>query len=156
MYNYIFNSFKYIKKGEAFMNKTDIYGKYEGQKAKINGYIKTDENGTLSSTGTYYRMSNLTIGGFPNGDVMTGFVLETTGCTRIAIKPDDALGAITIIPDNALDGNFVAISEGTIMVQFANEITMKEMQTFLRNNVIVQPDSAVEHTMQVTVYGSTD
>lgn len=138
------------------MKKTDIYGKYEGQKAKLNGYIKTDESGTLSSSGMYYRMSNLTIGGFPNGDVMTGFVLETSGCTKITIKPDDALGAITILPDNALDGNDVAISEGTIMVQFANEITMKEMQTFLRNNVIVQPDSAVEHTMQVTVYGITD
>lgn len=141
---------------QPVMIKTDIYGKYEGQKAEINGYIKTDENGTLSSTGIYYRMSNLTIGGFPNGDVMTGFVLETTGSTKITIKPDDALGAITILPDNALDGNVVAISEGIIVVQFANEITMKEMQTFLRNNVIVQPDSAVEHTMQVTVYGTTD
>ena len=136
--------------------KADIYGKYEAQKANINGYIKTDESGTLSSTGTYYRMSNLTISGFPNGDVMTGFVLETTGCTKITIKPDVALGTITILPDNALDGNVVTVSEGTIMVQFENEITMKEMQTFLRNNVIVQPDSAVEHTMQVTVYGTTD
>lgn len=136
--------------------KADIYGKYEAQKANINGYIKTDESGTLSSTGTYYRMSNLTISGFPNGDVMTGFVLEITGCVNITIKPNDELGAITILPDNALDGNVVTVSEGTIMVQFENEITMKEMQTFLRNNVIVQPDSAVEHTMQVTVYGTTD
>ena len=136
--------------------KIDIYGKYEAQKANINGYIKTDESGTLSSTGTYYRMSNLTISGFPNGDVMTGFVLEITGCVNITIKPNDELGAITILPDNALDGNVVTVSEGTIMVQFENEITMKEMQTFLRNNVIVQPDSVVEHTMQVTVYGTTD
>lgn len=136
--------------------KADIYGKYEAQKANINEYIKTDENGTLSSTGTNYRMANLTISGFPNGDVMTGFVLETTGCTQIIIKPDDTLGAITILPENALEGNVVTISEGSVMVQFENEITMKEMQTFIRNNVIVQPNAEKEHSMQVTVYGLTD
>lgn len=136
--------------------KTDIYGKYEGQKAKINGYIKTDENGTLSSGGTYYRMPNLTISGFPNGNVMTGFVLETTGCTKIIIKQNDALGALTILPENALEENVVTVSEGTIMVQFENKTTMKEMQTFIRNNVIVQPDATMNHNMQVTVYGVTD
>ena len=90
--------------------KADIYGKYEAQKANINGYIKTGESGTLSSAGTYYRMSNLTISGFPNGDVMTGFVLETTGCKTIIIKPDESLGAMTILPVNALDENVVLFS----------------------------------------------
>lgn len=136
--------------------KADVYGKYESQKAFINEYIKTDEEGTLSSTGTCYRMANLVISGFPNGDVMTGFILETKGCLSITIKPDDNLGTMSILPDNELADDIVTISEGTLMVQFDNEITMKEMQTFLRNNVIVEPDSTVEHSMQVTVFGKTD
>ena len=136
--------------------KADIYGKYEGQKAKIDGYIKTDEDGTLSSTGTHYRMANLTISGFPNGDVMTGFLLETKGCCSILVKPDESLGEMTILPNNELSENVLTISEGTMMGQFEREITVKEMQRFLRNNVIVKPDSSVEHSMQVTVYGITD
>ena len=63
---------------------------------------------------------------------------------------------MSILPDNELADDIVTISEGTLMVQFDNEITMKEMQTFLRNNVIVEPDSTVEHSMQVTVFGKTD
>jgi len=141
---------------QPVVKKADIYGKYEGQKAAINGYIKTDENGTLSAAGTYYRMQNLTISGFPNGDVMTGFLLETKGCKSVIVKPNDELGTMTILPENELVGNEVAISEGTIMVRFEEGITMKEMQTFIRNNVIVNPDSTKEHHMQVTVYGVTD
>lgn len=136
--------------------KADIYGKYEAQKANINEYIKTDANGNISSNGTNYKMANLTISGFPNGDVMTGFVLETTGCTSVTIVPNANLGDMTILPDNALEGNVVTIEEGSVMVQFAEKITMKEMQTFIRNNIIVQPDSSKNHSMQVIVYGITD
>jgi hypothetical protein len=136
--------------------KADIYGKYEGQKANINGYIKTDVNGTVASTGNYYRMPNLTISGFPNGDVMTGLVLNVEGCTSITINPDNNLGAMTIIPNNELSGNVLTISEGSVMIQFDSNITMKEMQTFLRNNIIVQPDAGQDHQMQVIVYGITD
>lgn len=147
------NSYDFTKQITAPLH---IYGKFEGQKAQINGYIKTDSSGTTSSTGSYYRMANLTISGFPSGDVMTGFLLETTGCSTVTIKPDSSVGSFNIMPDNHLSGNVVTISEGTVLVQFNSKVTMKEMQTFLRNNVIVQPDTSKNHTMQVTVYGETD
>lgn len=136
--------------------RAELYGKLEGQKVVMNGYIKTEADGTLSGTGLYYRMPNLAISGFPNGDVMTGFLLETTGCISITILPDNAPESMTILPDNELSGNVLTISEGTVIVQFMGNVTAKELQSFLRNNIIVQPDPNAEHHMRVTVYGLTD
>ena len=139
----------------------DIYGRFEGQKATINNYIKTDRDGVMSSTGAYYRMANLTISGYPNGDVMHGFILEVTGCSEIIVKTDDSLGGFTIAPENYISDSTkemitVTVDNGKILVQFTEGITMKELQKFLRNNVIVKPDTTKNHTMTVTVFGDAN
>lgn len=146
--NYNFN--------KAVTSLLRLYGKFEGQKVDINGYIKTNSSGTQSSDGTYYRMSNLTISGFMTGKVMSGFTLETTGCKNITINADSSLGSFTVMPDSNKSGSVITVEDGKLFVQFNSPITMKDMQKFIRNNVIVQPDSAKEHSMQVTVYGLTD
>ena len=138
-----------------------IYGKFEAQKAVINNYIKTGSEGVMSSTGAYYRMANLTISGYPNGDVMHGFILDVTGCSEIIVKTDASLGAFTIAPEDyisasAEDKITVTIDNGNIIVQFTEGITMKELQKFLRNNVIVKPDTTKNHTMTVTVFGDAN
>ena len=138
-----------------------IYGKFEAQKAVINNYIKTDNEGVISSTGVYYRMANLTISGYPDGDVMHGFILDVTGCSEIIVKSDAALGAFTIEPVDYISANTqesitVAIDNGNVIVQFTEGITMKELQKFLRNNVIVKPDTTKQHTMTVTVFGDAN
>ena len=146
---------------QAITAPTHIYGKFEAQKAVINNYIKTDSEGAMSSTGDYYRMANLTISGYPDGDVMHGFILDVTGCLEIAVKTDDSLGEFTISPEDYIIANIeenitVTIDNGKIVVQFTEGITMKELQKFLRNNVIVKPDSSKEHTMTVTVFGDAN
>ena len=138
-----------------------IYGKFEAQKAVINNYIKTDSEGVMSSTGEYYRMANLTISGYPNGDVMHGFILDVTGCSEIIVKTDDSLGAFTIAPEDYISASTeekitVTTDNGKIIVQFTEGITMKELQKFLRNNVIVKPDTTKDHTMTVTVFGDAN
>lgn len=138
-----------------------IYGKFESQKAVINNYIKTDNKGTLSSTGAYYRMANLTISGYPNGDVMHGFILDVTGCSEIIIKADDTIEEFTIAPEDYITAGTeekitVTTDNGKIIVQFTEGITMKELQKFLRNNVIVKPDATKDHTMTVTVFGDAN
>ena len=127
----------------------------------INNYIKTDSEGVMSSTGEYYRMANLTISGYPDGNVMHGFILDVTGCSEIIVKSDEALGTFTIEPVDYISSNTqesitVAIDNGKVIVQFTEGITMKELQKFLRNNVIVKPDTSVEHTMTVTVFGDAN
>ena len=138
-----------------------IYGKFEAQKAVINNYIKTDSEGVMSSTGEYYRMANLTISGYPNGDVMHGFILDVTGCSEIIVRTDASLGAFTIAPEDYITVNTeekitVTTDNGKIIVQFTEGITMKELQKFLRNNVIVKPDTTKDHTMTVTVFGDAN
>lgn len=138
-----------------------IYGKFESQKAVINNYIKTDNEGVMLSTGEYYRMANLTIGGYPNGDVMHGFILDVAGCSEIIIKADVSLGEFTIAPEDYITAATeeritVTTDNGKIIVQFTKGVTMKELQKFLRNNVIVKPDTEKEHTMTVTVFGDAN
>ena len=133
----------------------DIYGRFESQKAAINEYIKTDEDGKMASTGDYYRMANLTISGYPDGDVMNGFILEVTGCEQIEIIPEEEI-YMTISPEQLVADSIVTIDQGTIIVQFQSPITMKELQKYLRNNVIVKPDTTVDHTMTVTVFGTAN
>jgi hypothetical protein len=138
-----------------------IYGKFESQKAVINNYIKTDSEGVMSSTGEYYRMANLTISGYPNGDVMHGFILDITGCLEILIKLDDSLGVFEVAPEDYISASTeemitVTADNGNIIVKFTEGITMKELQKFLRNNVIVKPDTTKEHTMTVTVFGDAN
>ena len=138
-----------------------IYGKFESQKAVINNYIKTDSEGVMSSTGEYYRMANLTISGYPNGDVMHGFILDITGCLEILIKKDESLGGYTVAPENYISASTeemitVTADNGNIIIKFTEGITMKELQKFLRNNVIVKPDTTKEHTMTVTVFGNAN
>lgn len=132
-----------------------MYGRFEPQKAAINEYIKTDAEGLMSSKGEYYRMANLTISGYPDGDVMNGFILEVTGCKQIEIIPDEEI-LMTIAPEQLVADSIVTIDKGTIIVQFQSPITMKELQKFLRNNVIIKPDTAVDHTMTVTVFGTAN
>ena len=138
-----------------------IYGKFESQKAVINNYIKTDSEGVMSSAGEYYRMANLTISGYPNGDVMHGFILDVTGCLEIVFKADALLGECTIAPEEYISAATeemitVTTDNGKIIVQFAEGITMKELQKFLRNNVIVKPDTTKRHAMTVTVFGDAN
>ena len=138
-----------------------IYGKFEAQKAVINNYIKTDSEGVMSSTGEYYRMANITISGYPNGDVMHGFILDVTGCAEIIVKTDTSLGGFTIAPEDYISASTeekitVTTDNGKIIVQFTEGITMKELQKFLRNNVIVKPDTTKDHTMTVTVFGDAN
>lgn len=138
-----------------------LYGKFEAQKAVINNYIKTNSEGEMSPKGEYYRMANLTISGYPNGDVMHGFILDVTGCLEIIIKADDLLGEFTIAPEDYItvateEKIAVTTDNGKIIVQFTEGVTMKELQKFLRNNVIVKPDTQKEHTMTVTVFGDAN
>ncbi|MBR6697575.1 MAG: InlB B-repeat-containing protein [Lachnospiraceae bacterium] len=140
---------------------THIYGKFESQKAVINNYIKTDSEGVMSPTGKYYRMANLTISGYPNGDVMHGFILDVTGCLEIIIKEDNSLGEFTIAPEDYItdateEKITVTTDNGKVIVRFTEGITMKELQRFLRNNVIVKPDTQKTHTMTVTVFGDAN
>lgn len=133
----------------------DIYGKFEAQKAAINEYIKTDDKGNISSDGEYYRMANLTISGYPDGNVMNGFILDVTGCEQIEIIQDENI-QMTIAPEQLVLDSMVTIDNGTVIVQLQSPITMKELQKFLRNNVIVKQDAETDHTMTVTVFGTAN
>jgi hypothetical protein len=132
-----------------------MYGKFESQKATINEYIKTDADGKIESDGEYYRMANLTISGYPDGNVMNGFIMEVTGCELIEIIPNEDI-EMTIAPEQLISDTVLTIDDGTIIVQFESPISMKELQKFIRNNIIVKPDVTKNHTMTVTVFGTAN
>ena len=92
---------------------------------------------------------------------MHGFILDVTGCAEIIVKTDASLGGFTIAPEDYItvsteDKITVTTDNGKIIVQFTEGITMKELQKFLRNNVIVKPDTTKQHTMTVTVFGDAN
>ena len=92
---------------------------------------------------------------------MHGFILDITGCLEILIKLDDSLGVFEVAPEDYISASTeemitVTADNGNIIVKFTEGITMKELQKFLRNNVIVKPDTTKDHTMTVTVFGDAN
>lgn len=136
-------------------------------------YIRTDEYGNIqASSGNdseyyqYYRMANIRIEGYANTG-MKGFVLTTTDCEQIEIlSVDNATisanriaeneeGTVFRWVDTKEDGTLVSNlrdgEKGKVVVLFNNPITVKELQEFLRTQVVIKPLAGTTHTIQVTV-----
>jgi hypothetical protein len=116
----------------------------------IGGYVRCDVNGTVDGdTGEYYRMDNLTIRGFPLVGEPIGFAtLFVTNCGGVTYTSQDGYHIIDNIDEY---GN------GSVSILFTGNVGATTAQQFLRNNVIVEiKDPAVDHTMDVSVFGKTN
>ena len=141
--------------------------------AGIEEYIRTDADGNINATDghdsqyyQYYRMANIRIEGY--ADIgMKGFVLTTTNCEQIEIMSADNVeinanriaeneaGTVFRWVDEQEDGTLVSNLQdgetGKVVVLFDSAVTVKELQEFLRTQVVVKPLAGTTHTMQVTV-----
>lgn len=144
--------------------------------AGIDEYIRTDADGNIkASSGNdseyyqYYRMANIRIEGYANTG-MKGFVLTTTNCEQIEIlsatnaqidgnRIAEENGTGTVFrwvdekEDETLVSNLQDGEKGKVVVLFNKPITVKELQEFLRTQVVVKPlaGTGITHTMQVTI-----
>lgn len=131
-------------------SSTVLYGEFDKPSILINGYVKTDVDGTLNSNGSYYRMPNLTISGYSETAPMGSVVFETTGCDQIIFLDDSIYEKIT---PGATNGIVDLNKKGTVLVELKDNVTMAQLQEYLQEKVVVKPLAATEHTMKITVYG---
>lgn len=133
---------------------TVVYAKFENPNIVINDYIRVDENGEMDGEGGYYQMPNLSINGYKDNARMDSIVFETTGCDGFIILEDDIVESV--LPTyNAERAEVVILDEGTMVIQLKENVTVLQVQDFLRDSIIIKPKTDKTHTMQITVYGDT-
>ena len=131
---------------------TVVYAKFESPNIVINDYIRVDENGNMNGAGIYYRMPNLSINGYKDRAQMDSIAFETTGCDGFIILDDEIIESV--LPTyKAESGEVLILDEGTMVIRLKENVTVLQVQEFLRSGIIVKPKTDKTHTMQITVYG---
>lgn len=132
---------------------TVVYAKYENPNILINGYVRVDEGGNKDGEGTYYQMPNLSVNGYKDDARMGSIVFETAGCEGLIILEDEIVESV--LPTyNAENGEASMLGDGAIIIRLKENVTVLQVQEFLRESVIVKPTTDKTHTMQITVYGN--
>jgi hypothetical protein len=125
-----------------------LYASYGVPRVIIGGYMKTNEQGNVDGAGGYYRMVNLTITGYP-----------LTGAPMLSATLSVENGSVSIAnlgPYELHDNIDVSSHNGMVSIVFG-AVSVTEMERFLRNEVIVKvEDTALDHDMQVSIYGNTN
>lgn len=137
----------------AVDSATVVYAKFETPNIAINGYVRVDQDGNVDGEGTCYQMPNLSINGYKEKARMGSVIFEVTGCEGLILLEDDIIESV--LPSyNAESGEAPMLGDGAIIMQLKENVTVLQVQEFLREDVIVKPKTDKKHTMQITVYGN--
>lgn len=130
-----FTAFDYPK--TRITKDITLYPHYMTPTVEIMGYVRDDGNGNLSTTGTSFRLANLSISGFELGNQSIKYVLfNTTNVKSVNVKGTSS--------DIKWDAN-------TSTLTFENSTSMAAAQEFVRKNVIFTQENGKESKVQVTV-----
>ena len=140
--------------GTPITSRTVIYAHYGDPTVAINGYIKSDEDGTINSEGEYFIMPNLSITGFDEGNIIQTIELDAKNITGMKIPNDANISVSTRDGDvSPQDQYYVFDSDADLVITFAEKVSYVEAQNLLRE-IIVKPSSEADCTIAFTVSDS--
>ena len=124
---------------------TTVYASWLSPSIFINTLIRCDANGNINSAGEYYKMSNLSITGYPrDGEKMSAIILDYENVE------------IESIDFSAVDGVAeVSIADKRAIIRFNNLINVLDAENYARA-LILKPVKDVDSPITVTVYGKTN
>ncbi len=137
--------------------ETDIslYAWYDKPEVKINGIVQCNGSGTIGATG-WYRMPNASITGFDPGEKSVRYLqLDTVNGSSFKIDLTGYDGAV-LKPEGSGIGTVKTITGESVLIDFGENasVSMVQAQTFLRNNILVEPKTGRDHRITVTVRDS--
>ena len=132
---------------QKIASKTELYAIWDLPSVLIGEEIRCDKDGKTNGSGAYYKMKNLTLSGFDENYKISNIQIDYTNIDSITLPDTD--------PDFDKIETLGTNSDGTqterMVLHFTEQITVKQAENMLKD-IIVQPTTGVEHTMQVTVY----
>ena len=129
--------------GEVTTAAVDLYAHFAKPTVNINEFVRTDENGNISGSGTYFTLPNLVISGFDEGKSIASIVVNTASISGITF-PAVAVNDIDAGINNDTE-NYYVITFGGI-----GKVSMSEAQNYLRQ-IIFTPLENSKVNVDITV-----
>lgn len=120
--------------GIAIEKDYKLYGHFQKPTVTINGYVRTNSGGTMSSTGTSFRLANLSISGFEKGNTIKYVLFDNKNISSMSYSGSS--------------GSFDS-SKGTLT--FSTPVSMDVAQNMVRNYLVFTPNSNEKSYITVTV-----
>lgn len=128
-----------------------LYAQFSKPEVRINGYVKTDENGAIDAAGDHYTTPNLMITGFDAGNSIKSVLLNFSNIDSVKYP---ALENAKITLGTSSDAEALTSgkesSEGSALIVFDEKVSMTAAQNYLRS-IVVKPKRDVETTVKMTV-----
>ena len=115
-----------------------VYAHYMTPGARINGYLRTNEDGTANTAGMSFRMPNFTVYGFINDNIKY---------IRFNVANVSKMAAINL-PSGA------AFNPASGLLTFTQPVTMALAQQTVRDCIVVTPNSGEACTIQAAVFAA--
>lgn len=130
---------------------TTLYAQFSKPEVRINGYVKSDENGAINAESDHYTTPNLTIKGFDAGNSIKSVLLNFSNIESVKYP---ALANAQITLGTSSTGESLSSgkesSEGSALIVFDEKVSMTAAQNYLRS-IVVKPKQDVETTVKITV-----
>ena len=128
---------------------TSLYANYVKPEITIGKLVNTSSAGALGGNGQYVMMKNLTISGFDPGAASIKYVLITGTNANSVTAYNYVYGATAVNTTNSKDlsGNTVE----KVSVTFGSCATMSAAQSYLRNQVVIEPTYNKTCTINVEI-----
>lgn len=142
---------KYFQSGltttDAITKTTNIYAIWVTPSLKLGTYVRCTSTGVNNSKGSYYRLGNIAILGFPGASgktpIRTAEITITKGSGTVSVNTP---GSYTITGNNTTK----------VTIKFANGVSMAAAEDFLKKNVVIAPSTSQRpHGIKVRVFGVT-
>lgn len=121
---------------EGVTQPLSLYAHFVNPEININGFVKSDDSGAISPTGTYFTLPNLTISGFDEGEAIKSILITVSNAENVSFP--------------SKDGVTVNSKDGTHAITFAEKVSMAEAQVYLRTAVF-KPVQEKEINLSITV-----
>ena len=115
-----------------------LYGHFQKPTVTINGYVRTDGGGTMSSKGTSFRLANLSISGFEKGNTI-----------KYVLFDNKNISSITALPGVSTNGG--SFDSNSNILTFNRFVSMDTAQKVVREYLVFTPNSGEASTITVTV-----
>ena len=133
-------------------SKTDLYAVSAIGKVVINGTVRCTSNGTVSSTGTSYKMPNVSITGYPRDKQIVSYV-QLDGANMPSYTLSNVSGITVSDSTKSTGTNSKGEETDRIIIKFSGKITVAQAESYLRN-IVITPTANEQYSMQITVYAA--
>jgi len=138
---------------QPITSKKVYYAHFKQASVDINGFVKCDDSGAASGSGTNFIMPNISISGYDNGNVLSAIKAEFTNITKVKMPKDDNVELVfeNVTPNE--DGYIELEGDSVVGILFKEKVSTTKAAEYLRK-IIVTPIQGEECKVKFTASDS--